>query len=341
MRISLERNKVWMLLLVCVLAAAGLRSPVVFAAEDSPTFTLRVDEGAGGNEGEVRLSVSGYNLADLYAYELRFVFDPLSLRLKQSESAIPGFSVSPIVKDNRISVAHTKIGPVSGDSGDLTLGYLAFERLGDRSAEVTLDEVDLVDSALNMTTIAVGASVRIGAVEFIDIAGHWAEKDIVAAVAQGWINGYVDGTFRPQSRVTRAEFAAMFVRATDLQPASGNPLPFADSDGIPSWAKPYVSAAASAKLLTGYADGTFKAGNPLTRSEMTAIIVRASGLTVSPQAVPTFADVADIPAWVRPYAAAGAEAGLVAGTGNNRFAPHAYTTRAEAVRIILNFLARE
>lgn len=40
---------------------------------------------------------------------------------------------------------------------------------------------------------------------FTDVAGHWAEQNIKTAVAKGWINGYEDGTFKPDKNITRAE----------------------------------------------------------------------------------------------------------------------------------------
>ncbi|GIO36339.1 hypothetical protein J41TS12_12000 [Paenibacillus antibioticophila] len=43
---------------------------------------------------------------------------------------------------------------------------------------------------------------------FSDITGHWAEKYIVSAANKGWIKGYVDGTFKPDQYITRAEAAA-------------------------------------------------------------------------------------------------------------------------------------
>ncbi|MBU5672042.1 S-layer homology domain-containing protein [Paenibacillus brevis] len=47
---------------------------------------------------------------------------------------------------------------------------------------------------------------------FSDITGHWAEKYIVSAANKGWIKGYVDGTFKPDQYITRAE-AASFINS--------------------------------------------------------------------------------------------------------------------------------
>lgn len=48
---------------------------------------------------------------------------------------------------------------------------------------------------------------------FGDVAGHWAERDILAAAAAGWARGFPDGSFRPDTPVTRGEAMALIVRA--------------------------------------------------------------------------------------------------------------------------------
>ena len=50
------------------------------------------------------------------------------------------------------------------------------------------------------------------AADFSDIASHWAKDEISAASNNGWINGYTDGTFRPNNKITRAEVAMIFYR---------------------------------------------------------------------------------------------------------------------------------
>src|SRR5690606_41056535 len=54
---------------------------------------------------------------------------------------------------------------------------------------------------------------------FSDIAGHWAAAGIQEAAARQLINGYPDGTFRPDQPITQAEFIVMLVKALKLQGA--------------------------------------------------------------------------------------------------------------------------
>ncbi len=50
---------------------------------------------------------------------------------------------------------------------------------------------------------------------FSDITEHWAEKYIASAVAKGWVNGYEDGTFKPDQYITRAEFVTFVNNVLD------------------------------------------------------------------------------------------------------------------------------
>ncbi len=50
---------------------------------------------------------------------------------------------------------------------------------------------------------------------FTDISGHWGKSYILAATAQGWLNGYTDGSFRPNNSITRAEAVVIVNRVLD------------------------------------------------------------------------------------------------------------------------------
>ena len=59
---------------------------------------------------------------------------------------------------------------------------------------------------------------------FPDIGKHWARGNINYAASKGWIEGYEDGTFRPDEKITRAEAAAVLNRALLRLPESEDDL---------------------------------------------------------------------------------------------------------------------
>lgn len=60
---------------------------------------------------------------------------------------------------------------------------------------------------------------------FPDVAGHWAEKYINSAAAKGWVEGYEDGTFKPDQPITRAEFVTLVNRVLERKVHKDSILP--------------------------------------------------------------------------------------------------------------------
>ncbi|MBB6734084.1 Ig-like domain-containing protein [Cohnella sp. CBP 2801] len=175
-----------------------------------------------------------------------------------------------------------------------------------------------------------------------DISGHWAETEIEAAVAKGIVTGYQDGSFRPNQQVSRVEFTAMLNRALKLNGSgdssgSSEQPAFADAASIPAWARSSVAEAMAQGLIQGFADGTFRPGDLMSRAEMAAIAARALHLEAKGTEL-IFADANDIPAWAREAAALVQQAGLMKGIDGNRFAPLAPVTRAEAAVLIIRII---
>jgi len=69
-------------------------------------------------------------------------------------------------------------------------------------------------------------------IQFTDIGGHWFEDDIVFAAAIGWVNGYEDGTYKPDQPITRAEFMTLVNRMLERVPETVDDLL---SDGMITW----------------------------------------------------------------------------------------------------------
>ena len=106
---------------------------------------------------------------------------------------------------------------------------------------------------------------------FSDVAkSHWAANYIGYMQQFGIITGYADGSFRPDTSVTRAEFAAIASRFERLTEGTKS---FSD---VPSshWAAKYINFAATRGWVNGYADGTFRPNNSITRAEVAAVTCR-------------------------------------------------------------------
>lgn len=106
---------------------------------------------------------------------------------------------------------------------------------------------------------------------FADVpASAWYANYIGYMQRFGIINGYEDGTFRPNASITRAEFATIACRFEKLTEGSA-----AFSDVSKShWAYKYINFAATRGWVNGYPDGTFRPGNNITRAEVASVTCR-------------------------------------------------------------------
>ncbi len=106
---------------------------------------------------------------------------------------------------------------------------------------------------------------------FTDVNNNrWSNTAISTLANGGFINGYEDGTFRPDAPITRAEFATIASRLdTMITDATHN---FTDVSG--HWAEAYIANAVAKGWITGYEDGTFCPDQIITRAEAVTIVNR-------------------------------------------------------------------
>nr|WP_246281241.1 S-layer homology domain-containing protein [Saccharibacillus qingshengii] len=151
---------------------------------------------------------------------------------------------------------------------------------------------------------------------FSDVkTSHWAYSAVQKAVAKGYVDGYTNGTFKPDASVTRAEFVKMVVVAMKLD----------TKDAAGKWYTPYVNAASAAGLYAGsdFANSEAAWTKTMTREEMARVAARAIGEKTS-----------ENDKWM--YLAT--SAGLIQGVGKGQIAPTGLTTRAQSVVIIERIL---
>ncbi|MBM7567176.1 Ig-like domain-containing protein [Paenibacillus sacheonensis] len=173
---------------------------------------------------------------------------------------------------------------------------------------------------------------------FTDITGHWAETQICEAVVNGVVQGDSSAFFRPNEKITRAEFTVMLLRALGTAPVTDKDTPalsFGDRAKIPDWAKETIAAAVNNGIVKGYADGAFRPNQTVSRTEMAAMIARAMNWQTGVAQQTSFADNAGIPAWARGFIHSAALHGVLEGREGNRFMPGEQATRAEATVALL------
>jgi hypothetical protein len=108
-----------------------------------------------------------------------------------------------------------------------------------------------------------------------DVAGEDFEDAVNVLTELGVVNGYPDGTFRPDNIVTRAEMAVIVVSALGLADYATGTSNFSDMAG--HWSNPYVAYATSLGVISGYPDGTFKPDKTVSYDEAATMLVAALG----------------------------------------------------------------
>ncbi len=169
------------------------------------------------------------------------------------------------------------------------------------------------------------------AAAFSDTSGHWAEAAIEQAAKSGYIKGYPEGTFRPDQRVSRAEFVAVLNAAFGVPKATSTAISFKDVSAK-DWFAEAVRSAVAAGYASGYPDGTFRPYQSVTRVEAAVFLARV--LNISGNAALKFADASQIDEWARPAVAALVEKGVLSGYPDGTFRPQRPITRAEAVVLV-------
>ncbi|KZL51045.1 hypothetical protein A2T98_04355 [Nodularia spumigena CENA596] len=176
---------------------------------------------------------------------------------------------------------------------------------------------------------------------FPDVQNHWARPFIEALTERSILNGYPNGTFRPDNSVTRAEFAAILgaVFASSRSPKREY-VPFIDVPGN-HWAVNRIKQTYEAGFFSGYPDGRFRPNDRIFRSDVLVAIV--NGLEIAANVKPDllnilpqiYQDAAKIPAYARTQIAIATAKNLVASYPNVKILnPRVAATRADVVVMV-------
>lgn len=186
-----------------------------------------------------------------------------------------------------------------------------------------------------------GAQEEVKSGSFRDVTStHWAFASVERAAELGLVTGYSDGTFRPDTPVTRAQFVLMLWRMCG-KPAAAKAASFADASA--DWYQDALSWAVEKGYVNGLSDTRFGPDAPITRQQAMAILFRLNGgqsgteLTLTGIYEQTFADITTIASWAKDATWWAVYHELVSGVGGSRIAPEANASRAQIAAILLRY----
>ena len=170
----------------------------------------------------------------------------------------------------------------------------------------------------------------------LHITNTFATQYIIKLAGLGIINGYEDGTFRPERNASRAEYLKMVLRGMDINYDDVNVsnLTFADVDKN-SWIAKVVAKAAEQGMIDTN-NRNFRPNDNITRAEAMKLLLNAAGIEVNESL--TTSDFSDVSGWATKYIQKAKELGIVNGQevgGRLIFRPNDNITRAEVSKIVV------
>ncbi|WP_374711871.1 S-layer homology domain-containing protein [Symbiobacterium terraclitae] len=292
----------------------GARLQITVAALEAPAAAGVQNQGIAPAGGAVRLEAALVGFRENGQAVTRFT-QPVTLILPIAETADPRY------------LGIYRLDPESG-----TWTYIG--------GRVDAEQGVIAATLWSFSEYAVMAYTR----TFPDVADdHWARTEIQVMAARHIAGGDEAGLFHPDSPVTRAEFAALMVRALGLQRVAPEKSSFTDVAST-DWFYGDVETAAAAGLIQGFA-GQFRPQDQISRQEMAAVLARglrryqADLLPEAVEGLPAgLADRDEIASWAAADVALVYQLGLVKGRSETSYAPLATATRAEAVVILKRLL---
>ena len=191
-----------------------------------------------------------------------------------------------------------------------------------------------VFAALLALAVTVGSLVLPARAAFTDTTGHWAETAITKwSEEYSIINGYEDGTFRPDNSITRGAFAGILDRFLKFQSTSPAGT-FSDLSGN-YWEDAILKLHASGVYLGN--NGQALAGDTITRQQAVTMIARAFNIS-GESATVYYLDADQVADYAKPYLAEMSALGYITDSSDGYFRPTDAITRAEIVTILDNMI---
>ena len=260
---------------------------------------------------------------------------------------------------------------IASCAADAVAGYANNGQTGEKTAAVRPKEDGVLPPYVQVqtpytedwsSTTLYGVTFVFGsATPFTDVAGHWAEAAITYAYEKGLVKGMTLTTFEPETLFTRAMLVEILYRQDGRPSVELEDMPFTDVKET-DWFNQSAQWAKQNGLVDAEGLVPYGGREPITREAFAEILFRYAsmkgqvvGAVYQPgYEEPNYGDGVEVPApWYFPYAdkdQIGAdcmtalrwtnENGIIIGRGSDELAPKAFTTRAEAVTILMRYLEK-
>ncbi|AFZ20347.1 S-layer homology domain-containing protein [Allocoleopsis franciscana] len=173
---------------------------------------------------------------------------------------------------------------------------------------------------------------------FTDIKGHWAADFISALAKEGLISGFKDGSFKPDEKMTRAQYAALLVKAF-------NPTVKRDTAKFTDvandyWAKDVIQQAYRGEFVSGFPNNTFRPNENVQKVQVLVSVVNGLGLSASdPNALTVYDDRTKIPDYAKDEVTTATKKKIVVNYPQTKqLDPTKEATRAEVAAIVYQAL---
>ncbi len=190
-------------------------------------------------------------------------------------------------------------------------------------------------------------SVIYNPVSFTDVSKHWAKDAINDMGSRMVVSGVGNGKYDPTRSITRAEFAAIIVRALGLTKSTSESS-FKDVS-TKDWFNGYIVTAMEYGLISGHSSESFGPNEKITREQAMTILanaMRLTGLRVSltdseaSALLAKFTDGKSVSQYAKTSVAMCLKAGIITGSSPTTISPKSNVTRAEVAVMIQNLLRK-
>jgi trimeric autotransporter adhesin len=178
---------------------------------------------------------------------------------------------------------------------------------------------------------------------FNDMAKHWSRAAVSELATKNIIDSSYGKNFKPEQKITRAEFAVILSRGLGLQGSRENAQRFRDVQPSTQTGD-YIGAATKAGIITGFPDASFRPNDYITREQMAIMMIRAMEYTNHPitlnntaaSVLAPFKDKGKIQS--DDFVAKAVQSGIILGVSAGVFQPQGNATRGQAAVMLHRML---